>query len=1128
MSNSGNISEEEKQKYKKSMNINHTYPSPADSDFQRKIYQKREFYYHKIPRRDKLIEYADIKEYRDNICARDFTLHEHQSFLSNFINPDTPYKGLLIFHGTGTGKTCAAITIAEKFKSIVEKYNTKIYVLVSGPLIRENWKNELLKCTKETYMKFQDKGVVVDKQSKQKMIKNAINMTLQYYRFISYRSFYKKVLGEKILEKTTKNNKIKVSYRKTEEGEYERDVAVDKIYDLSNTLIIVDEAHNLTGNDYGEALKKIIKNSINLRILLLSATPMKNLADDIIELLNFIRPIDNLISRDKIFTSNKNHLMDFKQNGLEYLKKMSNGYVSYLRGADPLTFAERVDKGVIPEGLIFTHVIRCKMFKFQADTYREAILDKDDTLDKKSEAVANFVFPGLSQDRTKLQGYFGLEGISILRNQLKTHHDIINKKIGTDILKDEISASDFIYLAEDGKTITGKILQLKYLKYFSIKFYSVIKKIQKLVQGQKNPGTAFIYSNLVKVGIDLFQEILIQNGYLEYQENYNNYSIRPETVCYYCGDTYNSHQTTDKHKDHQYHPAIFIPITGKSEEFSDLIPEDKQKILNNVFNSLENKEGKFIKFVLGSKVMNEGITLENVREVHILDVHFNLGKVDQVIGRAIRHCRHYHITNDRNRFPKVNIYKYVISVDGGLTTEEELYKKAELKYLLIKKAERGIKEMAIDCPLNRHGNIFPEELEKHHNCATKENPNPCPAVCDYMQCDFKCGDPTLNQKYFDKEHDRYKKIPKDGLDYTTFTNDLARNEIDHAKTKIKDMYKTKYVYTLKQIVDYVYNSYNKEKQELFDDFFVYKALDELIPITENDFNNFKDTILDKFSKSGYLIQRNKYYIYQPFNQNENVPMYYRSTFDKHLRHKLTLYKYMKNTDVYKLYKGAREKNISKSNLLKEVNIYDFESVQDYYDIRKEFNIVGIIDKELSRRKTKQLDEIQDVFKIRQKRNKILDKKRGTGIPSLKGAVCGTSKSKAYLVNIAKKIGAIIPEKNETRTHICKLIKDRLLHLEKYSTDKDNNKYTYMMIPKNHPIYPFPYNLEDRTKYIQQQIKEQIKFKIQFTTSKSINKKTKLPSYTILLKNTSNLKEFHNLFEQLNGVLKKDMWTFIVE
>ena len=57
----------------------------------------------------------------------------------------------------------------------------------------------------------------------------------------------------------------------------------------------------------------------------------------------------------------------------------------------------------------------------------------------------------------------------------------------------------------------------------------------------------------------------------------------------------------------------------------------------------------------------------------------------------------------------------------------------------------------------------------------------------------------------------------------------------------------------------------------------------------------------------------------------------------------------------------------------------------------------------------------------------------------------------------------------TREYICNEIRDKLLFLEKYSTSKDGNKITYMMIPLNHPIYPFPYNLEDRIKYKMKQI-----------------------------------------------------------
>ena len=111
--------------------------------------------------------------------------------------------------------------------------------------------------------------------------------------------------------------------------------------------------------------------------------------------------------------------------------------------------------------------------------------------------------------------------------------------------------------------------------------------------------------------------------------------------------------------------------------------------------------------------MNEGVTLKNIREIHILDVHYNLGKVEQVIGRGIRMCKHLDLITDDNPDPKVNVYRYVASLKNKLSSDEELYKKAELKYLLVKETEELLKKAAIDCPLLYHGNHFPEEVEKY-------------------------------------------------------------------------------------------------------------------------------------------------------------------------------------------------------------------------------------------------------------------------------------------------------------------------------------------------------------------------------------------------------------------------------
>jgi hypothetical protein len=52
-----------------------------------------------------------------------------------------------------------------------------------------------------------------------------------------------------------------------------------------------------------------------------------------------------------------------------------------------------------------------------------------------------------------------------------------------------------------------------------------------------------------------------------------------------------------------------------------------------------------------------------------------------------------------------------------------------------------------------------------------------------------------------------------------------------------------------------------------------------------------------------------------------------------------------------------------------------------------------------------------------------------------------------------------------------------LYLEKYSTEKNKiSKKTYMLIPADHPKYPFPYNLEDRISFYEDLIKTDLSFK----------------------------------------------------
>ena len=143
------------------------------------------------------------------------------------------------------------------------------------------------------------------------------------------------------------------------------------------------------------------------------------------------------------------------------------------------------------------------------------------------------------------------------------------------------------------------------------------------------------------------------------------------------------------------------------------------------------------------------------------------------------------------------------------------------------------------------------------------------------------------------------------------------------------------------------------------------------------------------------------------------------------------------------------------------------------------------------------------------------------------AVCFSSKSKEYLLGIAKSINLKIVDKIK-RQSLCENIKNRLLILEKYTI----NKKTYTMIPTNHKKYKFPYNLEDRMEYILNNIKMISNVKIK--NKKIIEKfnegefKGNPKKITLIVDNNKNLLKIKNKLIKIGGILLKNKWQFIID
>ena len=93
------------------------YPEIENENFYKDIYFKKEFYDNRIKK--------ETRSYNEICNSTSKKLFPHQKFLKNYISIDTPYNGVLMFHGTGVvGWTIAGFL--SKDKAILTNFGLQI------------------------------------------------------------------------------------------------------------------------------------------------------------------------------------------------------------------------------------------------------------------------------------------------------------------------------------------------------------------------------------------------------------------------------------------------------------------------------------------------------------------------------------------------------------------------------------------------------------------------------------------------------------------------------------------------------------------------------------------------------------------------------------------------------------------------------------------------------------------------------------------------------------------------------------------------------------------------------------------------------------------------------------------
>lgn len=281
------------------------------------------------------------------------------------------------------------------------------------------------------------------------------------------------------------------------------------------------------------------------------------------------------------------------------------------------------------------------------------------------------------------------------KNYLKVYSKELPKKYRDKNMTDEKQQSGFFLKSIMAANVyrTKKMLEeldntpkndkFEFVKNnMSLKYANIAEHISKC------KGTVFCFSPYLDAGVKSIAMILRLLGFSDYFSNKSG----PKYVLW-TGEI----KASDK------------------EEFS-------QTVLDT-FNDESNIDGSKIKVILATRAISEGITFKNVRHLHICSNFWNDNVTKQAIGRCDRLNSHSDLPQNERT---IKIYKHIMKVPLKLTTDNDLLTefsveeyvqiKSQIKEKTNNKLYKLLREVAIDCDLNKNGN-------KHRTYKFKENGN---------------------------------------------------------------------------------------------------------------------------------------------------------------------------------------------------------------------------------------------------------------------------------------------------------------------------------------------------------------------------------------------------------------------
>jgi hypothetical protein len=411
---------------------------------------------------------------------------------------------------------------------------------------------------------------------------------------------------------------------------------------------------------------------------------------------------------------------------------------------------------------------------------------------------------------------------------------------------------DFEYKSTTLKNY-GKIFSREEIGNYSAKIKSVLDKIYNTDTDFVSNGVILIYSQYIDSGLIPMALALEEMGFTRYGQTGIKplFKNRPSDVV----DVRTMKPPTDKKN---FMPARYTMITGDPR----LSPNNDFEVKG--LTGEDNKDGNKVKVVLISKAGSEGIDLKFIRQVHILEPWYNMNRIEQIIGRAVRNFSHKDLPFEQRN---VEIFMYGTILDKNIEEAADLYvyRVAEYKAVQIGKVTRLLKETSVDCIINHDQSNFTQEIMS----ASLKVPIKQELSTGLILQNFKIGDAPFSPSCDYMASCNYNCRPDADIDETKLNEDTYDQNFivmnsEKILQRIRMLFKEAFFYKK----DSLLKSIRTPKEYPYVQ--IYSALTQLIE-DENEF------IVDKYGRNGRLINIGEYYLFQPIElKDKNISIFDRA------------------------------------------------------------------------------------------------------------------------------------------------------------------------------------------------------------------------------------------------------------